>query len=52
MGCQKISSTDVEEKIKPVYQTTMIRKELIEVQFQSLYRAETKWAKVYATCRH
>ena len=41
MGCQKINSTDIEEKIKPVYQTTMIRKKN-RLKFSSKVCAEQK----------
>ena len=49
LGCQKTDLIDVEDKIAPVYHTTIIRKELIEGQFQRFCRAETKRATVYAT---
>ena len=47
MGCQKINSTDVEEKkFKSQYIIQQwFEKVFIEVQLQSLCRANTKWAK-------
>ena len=43
MGCQKISSTNVQEKIKPVYQSTIIRKRIVRSSVPKFLHSRNKW---------